>query len=166
GAELRQSQMTHPAAPVSLPRTLGTRCRDTRTAALGEFEISASQGEFVLKLANEAAADLYRLWLIRLPERDAEFDSEFLLLDYRSGTRQIDMEMLAPHDGYLLFSEVNYPGWRARIDGREAEILTADSLFRALYVGAGRSRIELWFWPRYLILGGALSLGAVFALLF
>jgi hypothetical protein len=47
--------------------------------------------------------------------------------------------------GYLLQREAWYPGWRARVDGRDAPLLRADSLFRAVPLGAGEHEVEIFF---------------------
>ena len=47
--------------------------------------------------------------------------------------------------GYLLQREAWYPGWRARVDGRDAPVLRADALFRAVQLGAGEHDVEIFF---------------------
>ena len=47
--------------------------------------------------------------------------------------------------GYLLQREARYPGWRARVDGRDAPVLRADALFRAVQLGAGEHDVEIFF---------------------
>jgi hypothetical protein len=47
--------------------------------------------------------------------------------------------------GYLLQREAWYPGWRARVDGRDAPVLRADALFRAVPLGAGDHDVEIFF---------------------
>ncbi|HEY6042780.1 MAG TPA: YfhO family protein, partial [Anaerolineae bacterium] len=41
-----------------------------------------------------------------------------------------------------------YPGWVARVDGREEPIRRADVMLRAVRVGAGAHRIEFAYEPR------------------
>ena len=47
--------------------------------------------------------------------------------------------------GYLLQREAYYPGWRARVDGVDAPVVRADSLFRAVAVSAGDHDVEIYF---------------------
>jgi hypothetical protein len=49
--------------------------------------------------------------------------------------------------GLLIFSEVDYPGWRATVDGKAAQLVRADYLLRALCVPAGVHRVELVYDP-------------------
>jgi hypothetical protein len=43
----------------------------------------------------------------------------------------------------LVASEINYPGWRATIDGKQANIYAADYLLRGLILPAGEHRVEM-----------------------
>lgn len=56
-----------------------------------------------------------------------------------------DIRMSRPN--WAVFSEVNYPGWRAWIDGGEVPIVTADTFLRALYLPEGEHRVEFRFRP-------------------
>ena len=55
----------------------------------------------------------------------------------------------------VVFSEVMFPGWRAFVDGKPSEIVTANHVFRSLWVPAGNHRVEFhyrpnWAWPMLL----------------
>jgi hypothetical protein len=43
----------------------------------------------------------------------------------------------------LVASEISYPGWRATVDGKQANIYTADYLLRGLTLPAGSHRVEM-----------------------
>jgi hypothetical protein len=47
--------------------------------------------------------------------------------------------------GYLLQREAWYPGWRARVDGRDTPVLRADGLFRAVRLDVGEHDVEIFF---------------------
>jgi len=59
--------------------------------------------------------------------------------------------------GLLIFSEVDYPGWRATVDGNPARLVRADYLLRALCVPAGEHRVVLVYDPPLLKLGLAIT---------
>jgi uncharacterized membrane protein YfhO len=40
-----------------------------------------------------------------------------------------------------------YPYWEATVDGKSAEILQADTAFRAIFIESGQHRIEMQFRP-------------------
>jgi hypothetical protein len=63
-----------------------------------------------------------------------------------------------PAPGWLLLSDVWYPGWRATVDGRAAEVLRADYLFRAIRLEAGAHQIVFAYRPLSFWLGACLSL--------
>ena len=53
-------------------------------------------------------------------------------------------------DGVVVFSEIYYPGWQAKIDGQPADIARADYILRVMNVPAGKHTIEMWFDPQSL----------------
>ncbi|MBV9329783.1 MAG: hypothetical protein JO352_39270 [Chloroflexi bacterium] len=63
--------------------------------------------------------------------------------------------------GYLLQREAWYPGWRARVDGAEAPVVRADSLFRAVALGAGEHDVDIYFDSSSFKRGALLSVAAV-----
>lgn len=82
------------------------------------------------------------------------------------GSTAMTVQAEAPQPGYLILSELWYPGWTATVDGAAAPISQAVGALRAVPVPAGSSTVELRFWPATwswgLILAAA---GAVLALL-
>ncbi len=76
----------------------------------------------------------------------------------------LSLRVSTPAPAYLLLSEVYYPGWRAMVDGQSVEVLQADYLFRAVYVPAGDHDVRLWFAPRSVCVGLAVSAVAWLAL--
>jgi hypothetical protein len=67
-------------------------------------------------------------------------DSEVDILRYE--TNRLDVAVRGA-GGLLILSELDYPGWRAKLDGEPVELLQADYLLRALCVPAGEHRIEM-----------------------
>lgn len=56
-------------------------------------------------------------------------------------------------DGYLVFSEPFYPGWRVYIDGNPAPILRANYAFSAVFLKAGEHKVERYYRPNSLLYG-------------
>lgn len=77
---------------------------------------------------------------------------------------RVEIEVDLDRPGYLVLTDANYPGWRAWVDGEEAEILTADLLFRAVYLEPGRHLVLFAFRPPSIWIGASISLTALLAL--
>jgi hypothetical protein len=56
-------------------------------------------------------------------------------------------------DGHLVVADTYDPGWRVRVDGREAVLLRADSCFRAVALPAGRHTVEMAYRPPVVLAG-------------
>jgi hypothetical protein len=82
--------------------------------------------------------------------------------DPRAGRTEI--EVTADGGGWLLLSDISFPGWVASVDGERTTLYLADSIFRAVHVPAGRHEIAFtyrpWSWRLGLVLF-AIGLGAV-----
>jgi hypothetical protein len=60
--------------------------------------------------------------------------------------------------GRLVFSEVAYPGWMARLDGQPIALETERGLLRAVQLPPARHLVELIYRPTSLIAGGLITL--------
>ncbi len=49
--------------------------------------------------------------------------------------------------GYLVLADLAYPGWRAKVDGQPAAILTCDGIYRALSLDAGTHTVTFTYAP-------------------
>lgn len=65
-------------------------------------------------------------------------------------------------DGYLILTDIWYPGWTASVDGARAEIMRADLIFRAAKLNAGAHSVVFEYQPASLMWGaGFSSLGMI-----
>lgn len=67
------------------------------------------------------------------------------LVKYRNTVVAVEVDAERP--GLLLLNDVWHPWWYAEVDGREAPILKANVLFRAVIVPAGHHRVRFSFQP-------------------
>jgi hypothetical protein len=68
---------------------------------------------------------------------------------------------------FLVLSEMYFPGWRAYVDGAETPIYRTNYLFRGIVVPAGQHTVTFEYRPQSVLLGAAISAGALaIALLF
>jgi hypothetical protein len=58
----------------------------------------------------------------------------------------------------LVLTDSWYPGWRVRVDGRQAEVLTVDHAFRGVLVPKGARSVEFNYRSTSLLLGSTLTL--------
>ena len=74
---------------------------------------------------------------------------------------QLDLDVTTQQPCILVLSELNYPGWRATVDGSPTPILPADLIFRAVPLSPGQHTVRFSFQPRSLTIGAALSAGTL-----
>ena len=86
----------------------------------------------------------------------SSMDTPVSILSYNEN--EIVLAASAERAGYLVLSEVWYPGWRATVNGADAPVLRANYTLRALPVPAGELTIRLRYapdsWRRGLALSG------------
>jgi hypothetical protein len=72
---------------------------------------------------------------------DASVVGEARVVEYEANRIVVETDARTP--SVLVVSEIFYPGWEARVDGRVARISLADYLLRSVAVPAGRHRVEM-----------------------
>ena len=71
---------------------------------------------------------------------------------------RVVIEVKASQPAMLFLGDTHYPGWSARIDGRETPIYRANYLFRAVAIPAGTHTVEFTYAPRSFRIGAMISL--------
>jgi hypothetical protein len=92
------------------------------------------------------------------PEPVAPGSGQASLVSYTSNSIEVTVDASG---GYLLLSELDYPGWRAEVDGEARPLLRADYALRAVPLRAGDRAVRLVYDPRSLHLGALISLLAL-----
>jgi hypothetical protein len=82
----------------------------------------------------------------------------------RASDTSLDVRARSARDALLVVSDVYYPGWRARVDGREASIFQTDYALRGVFVPAGEHAVEFAYEPRSLRVGAVVSALAIIAI--
>lgn len=95
-----------------------------------------------------------------LPSDEAEAVS---IVSYQPNEILLDVTVAA--SGYLVLSEVYYPGWRAYVDGRKEVIQRANYTFRAIHLEPGSHRVRLLFSPLSWKVGLGISLATWLSLI-
>lgn len=83
------------------------------------------------------------------------------------GAEKVQVQAAAPQGGWLILSDLYYPGWKATCDGNAADIFPGNYLFRAVRIPPGSHVVEFTYQPASFRIGCllALSAGTVIVLL-
>jgi hypothetical protein len=81
------------------------------------------------------------------------------IVDERPDRVRIEAQLETP--ALVVLTDGAAPGWRARVDGRPAEVRRVNGTFRGVEAPAGRHRIELAYRPASVYWGLGVSLAAV-----
>jgi hypothetical protein len=95
-----------------------------------------------------------------LPASEAETVS---IVSYQPNEILLDVTVAAP--GYLVLSEIYYPGWRAYVDDREEVIQRANYTFRAIHLEPGSHQVRFLFAPPMWKVGLGISLATCLGLI-
>ncbi|MBN1655696.1 MAG: YfhO family protein [Deltaproteobacteria bacterium] len=87
----------------------------------------------------------------------ARFANESVNIVSYSANR-IGVKANLDREGYLVFSEIHYPGWYARVDGKPAVVYRANYLLRAVHLTPGNHTVEMSFVPELFAPGLTVSL--------
>jgi len=136
-----------------------------------KFEVLKSDQEFARAFHELTFDPRSTVLLERKPARFLELQKEPMVPNLQSAVRvltyennRIVLKVDTQEAAFLFMSETHYPGWRAHIDGREEEIFRANYVFRAIPVGPGSHRIEVFYEPLTFKIGLAVSLLTVLML--
>jgi len=81
------------------------------------------------------------------------------IVSYANTAIHAQVRMNAP--GFLVLSEIQYPGWQVYVDGKKKKILTGNYLFRAVHLEPGNHRVRFIFNPVSFRLGTYISVVSI-----
>lgn len=70
----------------------------------------------------------------------------------RYSVHEVDIDVFSG-GGLLMLNDTMYPGWTAFIDGREVRVHRSDSMFRGVFVPAGRHEVKFMYQPKTFLVG-------------
>lgn len=75
------------------------------------------------------------------------------------------IEIAAPQPSMFVLSEISFPGWRAKTDGRRVELYRVNYILRGVMLSAGKHDVELLYRPVSLSIGVGTSIVTALCLL-
>ncbi len=79
--------------------------------------------------------------------------------------RPNQIEIFAKGPGFLILSEITYPGWIVSVDGKRQPILSPDGILRGVYLDPGEHRVRFAYLPISLYSGISLSMIGILGLM-
>jgi hypothetical protein len=125
--------------------------------------ISASSGDTAFNLVFGGEVNFEETAVVEGTEEvdeDCTKDSQVELRTRTDEPHRLEVEIYASNPGYLVVSDVWYPGWRAYRDGQPVELARANYLFRGIFIPAGEHVIEMQYQPISFLVGGVVSAAA------
>ncbi|UCD84969.1 MAG: YfhO family protein [Deltaproteobacteria bacterium] len=109
--------------------------------------------EEVLKIMDSGNYDLRKVIILEeeipqlMPKNKLSIGtSKTKITDYRATKVDIEAQMDG-EGGFLVLSDVYYPGWKVYVDGKEERIYRADYLLRAVYLSLGFHQVKFIYDP-------------------
>jgi hypothetical protein len=132
-----------------------------RTYAVGGVRTASSLTEELRALADPSFDPEREIVLGGAASSSAtpEFSGRSRIVEFRPDRVRLEAEMASA--GHVVLVDAYDAGWKARVDGREAEVLRANVAFRAVAVPAGRHAVEFAYRPRSIVVGLAVSGAAI-----
>ena len=100
-----------------------------------------------------------------LPESLPDSATGSVVITHESGNT-LRITATSSRPAVLVVSDSWYPGWQATSGDKSAEVFPVDIAFRGIELSEGTHEIHLKYTPSSLKLGGYISLGAFFSVLF
>jgi hypothetical protein len=128
----------------SVPRAIALHDRNERLQFMASDSFIPQE---VLVLNQKEASIPASAWLVDTTQISLipVLSSSVLNKGYGADFSKWEVEL--QNDGFLFFSEIWYPGWKAYDNGKEIPLYQANNAFRAVYLKSGHHQLELKFLP-------------------
>ena len=110
-------------------------------------ELKQERGIYLYRLKGYMPRAFFTDSIDKAIEQDRSIPVE--VLEYRDGLMSV--EVTAAKDGFLIFSETPYPGWKVLVDGAEEPIIDIKGMVQAVRLEKGGHRVVFRFRPQFSI---------------
>lgn len=101
---------------------------------------------------------------IETKDTEARGDETDLVSIKRPSATNVSIETNTQSAGWLVLTDIFYPGWKASIDSKPTEILRANYAFRAVALPAGKHIVQFVYEPVSVLIGFGLAFGCAVGL--
>jgi hypothetical protein len=134
-----------------------------RAFILHKAEASKDLGDVIRRL--QEGIDFRRIGLVTgiVPDRSGRMTEELFLDEKVAIAKYASNEIILNVEskgGLLVLSDLYYPGWKVRVNGKDEKLLKAFGVFRGVAVESGRSEVVFSYKPMSLYAGAVLSSAA------
>jgi len=140
-----------------------------RTFAVGRYVVRNSAEE-VLRYMGSPAFDMRGEVVLEETPKEELAGSVNRTLPQKPARQSVTVERYSPDEmqirafmpesGWLVLTDTYYPGWEARVNGRESRIYRADCNFRAVELPPGNNSVVFMYRPFSIRIGLALTVTA------
>lgn len=92
-------------------------------------------------------------------ERSEEKRDEVEIVEYKNNSVVIECTMET--DGFLILSDLYYPGWKVYVDGIKKDVIRTNDILRGVYLTEGEHDVKFIYKPGPLKYGIAISTGSI-----
>jgi hypothetical protein len=85
-------------------------------------------------------------------EKNFDFDPDRVKI-VRYEPNRVDLHVTLPTPGWVVLTDLNYPGWAVEVDGQKERLFQTNYLVRAVPVKTGRHTITFRYWPTGFTIG-------------
>lgn len=114
------------------------------------------------KLITIASSEVRKIKYI--PDCDKKTETKIRIIDYK--LNEVSIEVNSPCNGFIVSSEVYYPGWEAKIDGKKTDVIVSNLAFRAINIPKGEHIIKFYYQPKIFFISLLISGGFVIIAIF
>jgi hypothetical protein len=129
-----------------------------------QWQVIADRREILSRLASPSFDPRTMVFLEKEPEKPSSVPAQATPGAAESveithyGAQRITARASVSSGGIAVLADTWYPGWKARLDGRDVPLYRADYTLKAIYLPAGQHDIEFYYDPLSFKLGATITL--------